>query len=30
MTVEHLEVCPPMVQDKVIKESGFKAEADED
>ncbi|WP_441288464.1 elongation factor G [Sorangium sp. KYC3313] len=30
MNVEHLEVCPPMVQDKVIKESGFKAEADED
>ncbi|WP_437336721.1 elongation factor G [Sorangium sp. So ce394] len=30
MSVEHLEVCPPAVQEKVIKESGFKAEADED
>ncbi|WP_437962480.1 elongation factor G (plasmid) [Sorangium sp. So ce119] len=30
MSVEHLEICPPVVQDKVIKESGFKAEADED
>jgi elongation factor G len=30
MTVDHLEICPPMVQDKVIKESGFKVEADED
>ena len=30
MSVDHLEVCPPMVQDKVIKDSGFKVEADED
>ena len=30
MTVDHLEICPPMVQDKVIKDSGFKVEADED
>ncbi|KYG06798.1 elongation factor [Sorangium cellulosum] len=30
MSVEHLEVCPPAVQEKVIKESGFKVEADED
>ncbi|XXT21846.1 elongation factor G [Sorangium sp. So ce429] len=30
MSVEHLEICPPVVQDKVMKESGFKAEADED
>lgn len=30
MNVEHLEICPPMVQEKVIKESGFKVEADED
>jgi elongation factor G len=30
MSVDHLEICPPMVQDKVIKDSGFKVEADED
>jgi elongation factor G len=30
MTIDHLEICPPMVQEKVIKESGFKAEADEE
>lgn len=30
MAVDHLEICPPMVQDKVIKDSGFKVEADED
>jgi len=30
MTIDHLEICPPAVQDKVIKESGFKVEADED
>jgi elongation factor G len=30
MTVDHLEICPPIVQEKVIKDSGFKAEADED
>ena len=30
MTVDHLEICPPAVQDKVIKDSGFKVEADED
>jgi len=29
MSVDHLDVCPPMVQDKVVKDSGFKA-ADED
>ena len=30
MTIDHLEICPPAVQDKVIKDSGFKVEADED
>jgi elongation factor G len=30
MSIDHLEVCPPAVQDKVIKDSGFKVEADED
>lgn len=30
MTVDHLEICPPVVQEKVIKESGYKVEADED
>jgi elongation factor G len=30
MAVDHLDVCPPAVQDKVIKDSGFKVEADED
>jgi elongation factor G len=30
MTVDHLEICPPMVQEKVIKDSGFSVEADED
>lgn len=30
MAVDHLEICPPMVQEKVIKESGFKAEVDEE
>jgi elongation factor G len=30
MTVDHLEICPPAVQDKVIKDSGFKIEADEE
>jgi len=30
MAVDHLEVCPPMVQEKVIKESGFKVSEDED
>lgn len=30
MAVDHLEICPPMVQEKVIKDSGFKQEADED
>ncbi|MEZ4293936.1 MAG: elongation factor G [Polyangiaceae bacterium] len=29
MAVSHLEICPPMVQDKVIKDSGFK-HADDD
>ena len=30
MSVDHLEICPPIVQDKVIKDSGFKVEADEE
>src|SRR6185437_10124442 len=30
MSVDHLDVCPPMVQDKVIKDSGFKVTEDED
>ncbi|HVY47759.1 MAG TPA: elongation factor G [Minicystis sp.] len=30
MSVDHLEICPPMVQEKVIKESGFKVTEDED
>jgi elongation factor G len=30
MAVDHLEICPPTVQDKVIKDSGFKVEADEE
>jgi elongation factor G len=30
MTIDHLEICPPVVQEKVIKESGFKAEVDEE
>ncbi|MEP7122322.1 MAG: elongation factor G [Byssovorax sp.] len=30
MTVDHLEICPPAVQDKVIKDSGFKVEADDE
>jgi elongation factor G len=30
MAVAHLEICPPMVQDKVIKDSGFKVAEDED
>ena len=30
MSIDHLEICPPQVQDKVIKDSGFKVEADED
>jgi elongation factor G len=30
MTIDHLEICPPMVQDKVIKDSGFKSAEDED
>lgn len=30
MTVDHLEVCPPMVQEQVIKDSGFKVAEDED
>jgi elongation factor G len=29
MAVSHLEICPPMVQEKVIKDSGFK-QTDED
>ena len=30
MQVDHLEICPPIVQDKVIKDSGFKVAEDED
>ena len=30
MTVDHLEICPPTVQEKVIKDSGFKVAEDED
>jgi elongation factor G len=30
MTIDHLEICPPIVQEKVIKDSGFKVEADEE
>ena len=30
MSVDHLEICPPVVQDKVIKDSGFKVTEDED
>ena len=30
MSIDHLEICPPTVQDKVIKDTGYKAEADED
>ncbi len=30
MAVAHLEICPPIVQEKVIKDSGFKVEADEE
>jgi elongation factor G len=30
MRVEHLELCPPAVQEKIIQESGYEAEADED
>jgi elongation factor G len=30
MAVDHLDICPPNVQEKVIKDSGFKVEADEE
>jgi elongation factor G len=30
MAIDHLEVCPPNVQDQVIRDSTFKSEADED
>ncbi len=30
MAVDHLEICPPVVQEKVIKDSGFKVAEDED
>jgi elongation factor G len=30
MSVDHLDICPPNVQEKVIKDSGFKVEADEE
>jgi elongation factor G len=29
MSIEHLEICPPAVQEKVIQASGFTIEADE-
>ncbi len=30
MAVDHLAICPPMVQEKVMKDSGFKAAEEED
>ncbi|HRI71173.1 MAG TPA: elongation factor G [Polyangium sp.] len=30
MAVDHLAICPPLVQEKVIKDSGFKAVEEED
>lgn len=30
MSVDHLDVCPPMVQEKVIKDSGFKVAEDDE
>jgi elongation factor G len=30
MSVDHLDVCPPMVQDKVIKDSAFKVAEEDD
>ena len=30
MSVDHLDICPPIVQDKVVKDSGFKVAEDED
>jgi len=30
MAVDHMAICPPMVQEKVIKDSGFKAVEEED
>lgn len=30
MSIDHMDVCPPVVQQKVIKESGFKVAEDED
>ena len=30
MVVDHLEIVPPAIQEKVIRESGFKVEADEE
>ena len=30
MSVDHLDICPPIVQDKVVKDSGFKHDEDED
>ncbi|HMY21747.1 MAG TPA: elongation factor G, partial [Polyangium sp.] len=30
MAVDHMAICPPMVQDKVIKDSGFKHVEEED
>jgi elongation factor G len=30
MSVDHLDVCPPLVQDKVVKDSGYKVSEDEE
>jgi elongation factor G len=30
LSVDHYDICPPLVQDKVVKESGFKAIIEED
>jgi elongation factor G len=30
LSVDHYDICPPLVQEKVVKESGFKAVIDED
>jgi len=30
MSIDHLDICPAHIQDKVIKDSGFQIEADEE
>ncbi|AKT43063.1 elongation factor G [Chondromyces crocatus] len=30
MSVDHMDVCPPVIQEKVVRESGFKVAEDED